>query len=182
MSWSASLKFLFRRSRRSFQGHDRRRYDNPQSSTGDRFRPRFARVRRRPDSQRDRAWRRLPAPRFMKTIPIRGLSKLPARCETREVKHHRDAGSAAGRWRGCMKRSRHSLVKSSNAWTSTGAGDCFVGAVAARTALGAPIEHALRYANVAASICVQRPGRRTVNADRGRGRRKDGIARPTERS
>ncbi len=41
---------------------------------------------------------------------------------------------------------------------STGAGDCFVGAVAARIALGAPIEHALRYANVAASICVQRHG------------------------
>jgi ribokinase len=41
---------------------------------------------------------------------------------------------------------------------STGAGDCFVGAVAARTVLGAPIEHALRYANVAASVCVQRPG------------------------
>jgi ribokinase len=41
---------------------------------------------------------------------------------------------------------------------STGAGDCFVGAFAARTVLGAPIEHALRYANVAASICVQRRG------------------------
>jgi ribokinase len=41
---------------------------------------------------------------------------------------------------------------------STGAGDCFVGAVAAQTVLGAPIEHALHYANVAASICVQRPG------------------------
>ncbi len=41
---------------------------------------------------------------------------------------------------------------------STGAGDCFVGAVAAQTALGAPIERALQYANVAASICVQRMG------------------------
>ncbi len=40
----------------------------------------------------------------------------------------------------------------------TGAGDCFVGAVAAQTALGAPIEQALNYANVAASICVQRMG------------------------
>jgi ribokinase len=40
----------------------------------------------------------------------------------------------------------------------TGAGDCFVGAVAAQTALGAPIERALDYANVAASICVQRMG------------------------
>jgi len=41
---------------------------------------------------------------------------------------------------------------------STGAGDCFVGAVAAQTALGVPIEQALRYANVAAAICVQRMG------------------------
>ena len=41
---------------------------------------------------------------------------------------------------------------------TTGAGDCFVGAVAAQTALGAPIEQALEYANVAASICVQRMG------------------------
>ncbi len=41
---------------------------------------------------------------------------------------------------------------------TTGAGDCFVGAVAAQTALGVPIEQALEYANVAASICVQRMG------------------------
>jgi ribokinase len=41
---------------------------------------------------------------------------------------------------------------------TTGAGDCFVGALAAQTALGAPIEQALAYANVAASICVQRMG------------------------
>jgi ribokinase len=41
---------------------------------------------------------------------------------------------------------------------ATGAGDCFVGAVAAQTVLGVPIEQALRYANVAASICVQRMG------------------------
>ena len=41
---------------------------------------------------------------------------------------------------------------------STGAGDCFVGAVAAQTALGASIADALAYANVAASICVQRMG------------------------
>lgn len=41
---------------------------------------------------------------------------------------------------------------------STGAGDCFVGALAAQRALGAPIEQALRYANLAASICVQRMG------------------------
>lgn len=40
----------------------------------------------------------------------------------------------------------------------TGAGDCFVGAVAAQTSLGVPIERALEYANVAASICVQRRG------------------------
>jgi ribokinase len=41
---------------------------------------------------------------------------------------------------------------------ATGAGDCFVGAVAAQTALGAPIERALAYANAAASICVERMG------------------------
>jgi ribokinase len=41
---------------------------------------------------------------------------------------------------------------------TTGAGDCFVGAVAARLATGKPIRDALLYANAAASICVQRMG------------------------
>jgi ribokinase len=41
---------------------------------------------------------------------------------------------------------------------TTGAGDCFVGAVAARLAANKPIRDALNYANVAASICVQRMG------------------------
>jgi ribokinase len=41
---------------------------------------------------------------------------------------------------------------------TTGAGDCFVGALAARLAKGAPIRDALDYANAAASICVQRMG------------------------
>jgi ribokinase len=41
---------------------------------------------------------------------------------------------------------------------TTGAGDCFVGAVAAALAAGNPIQDALGYANVAASICVQRMG------------------------
>jgi ribokinase len=41
---------------------------------------------------------------------------------------------------------------------TTGAGDCFVGAVAAQTAFGVPMAQALEYANVAASICVQRMG------------------------
>ncbi|SDS65644.1 ribokinase [Bradyrhizobium canariense] len=41
---------------------------------------------------------------------------------------------------------------------TTGAGDCFVGAVAAQLATGNPISDALNYANVAASICVQRMG------------------------
>ncbi len=41
---------------------------------------------------------------------------------------------------------------------TTGAGDCFVGAVAARLAAGKSIRDALSYANVAASICVQRMG------------------------
>ena len=41
---------------------------------------------------------------------------------------------------------------------STGAGDCFVGAVAAQLAAGQSIGAALHYANAAASICVQRMG------------------------
>jgi ribokinase len=41
---------------------------------------------------------------------------------------------------------------------TTGAGDCFVGAVAAQLAGGRPIRDALVYANAAASICVQRMG------------------------
>jgi ribokinase len=41
---------------------------------------------------------------------------------------------------------------------TTGAGDCFVGAVAAQLANGAPIRDALETANIAASICVQRMG------------------------
>jgi ribokinase len=40
----------------------------------------------------------------------------------------------------------------------TGAGDCFVGAVAAQLAAGNSIDAAFAYANVAASICVQRMG------------------------
>jgi ribokinase len=41
---------------------------------------------------------------------------------------------------------------------TTGAGDCFVGAVAAELAGGKSIREALQYANAAASICVQRMG------------------------
>jgi ribokinase len=41
---------------------------------------------------------------------------------------------------------------------TTGAGDCFVGAVAEQLAAGKPIRDALDYANIAASICVQRMG------------------------
>jgi len=41
---------------------------------------------------------------------------------------------------------------------TTGAGDCFVGALAARLALGDATNAALDYANTAASICVQRMG------------------------
>lgn len=37
----------------------------------------------------------------------------------------------------------------------TGAGDCFVGALAARLVAGAPFLEALHFANVAASLCVQ---------------------------
>jgi ribokinase len=41
---------------------------------------------------------------------------------------------------------------------TTGAGDCFVGALAAQLASGNTIPYALGYANTAASICVQRMG------------------------
>jgi ribokinase len=41
---------------------------------------------------------------------------------------------------------------------TTGAGDCFVGALAAQLAGRNPIRDALHYANIAASICVQRMG------------------------
>ena len=48
--------------------------------------------------------------------------------------------------------------RSVKAVDTTGAGDCFVGALAARLAQGKPIRDALIYANAAASICVQRMG------------------------
>jgi ribokinase len=41
---------------------------------------------------------------------------------------------------------------------TTGAGDCFVGALASQLASGSKLRDALSYANVAASICVQRVG------------------------
>src|ERR1700730_18055649 len=41
---------------------------------------------------------------------------------------------------------------------TTDAGDCFIGAVASQLAPRKPINHALNYANAAASICVQRMG------------------------
>ncbi|KJC45912.1 ribokinase [Bradyrhizobium sp. LTSP885] len=41
---------------------------------------------------------------------------------------------------------------------TTGAGDCFVGALASQLANGRPLRDALTYANIAASICVQRMG------------------------
>ena len=41
---------------------------------------------------------------------------------------------------------------------ATGAGDCFVGAVAALLADGQPVRSAFGYANIAASICVERMG------------------------
>ncbi len=41
---------------------------------------------------------------------------------------------------------------------TTGAGDCFVGALAARLVAQDPMERAMEYANASASVCVQRPG------------------------
>src|SRR6266852_451908 len=50
------------------------------------------------------------------------------------------------------------LGRAVNAVDTTGAGDCFVGAVAALLADGQPVRSAFGYANIAASICVQRMG------------------------
>jgi ribokinase len=59
-----------------------------------------------------------------------------------------------------VHRNRHHTIpaRAVRAVDPTGAGDCFVGAVAARLAAGDEMAGALRYANVAASLCVQRPG------------------------
>src|SRR4051794_35797841 len=48
--------------------------------------------------------------------------------------------------------------RSVKAVDTTGAGDCFVGALAAQLAQGKAMREALTYANAAASICVQRMG------------------------
>ncbi|MFQ5600377.1 MAG: ribokinase [Candidatus Krumholzibacteriia bacterium] len=49
---------------------------------------------------------------------------------------------------------------------TTGAGDCYVGALAAQLAAGQPLEAALNTANVAASICVQAMGAGASMPDR----------------
>jgi ribokinase len=49
---------------------------------------------------------------------------------------------------------------------TTGAGDCFVGGLAAELARGAPLREALDFANRAASICVQRMGAGPAMPDR----------------
>ena len=48
--------------------------------------------------------------------------------------------------------------RSVSAVDTTGAGDCFCGALAAALGRGQPMPEALQFANVAASISVQRPG------------------------
>lgn len=45
-----------------------------------------------------------------------------------------------------------------NVVDTTGAGDCFIGALASQFAKGAELRTAVSYANIAASICVQRLG------------------------
>jgi ribokinase len=55
-------------------------------------------------------------------------------------------------------RSHVDLGRAVKAIDTTGAGDCFVGAVAALLADGQPVRSAFGYANIAASICVQRMG------------------------
>jgi ribokinase len=55
-------------------------------------------------------------------------------------------------------RSHVDLGRAVEAVDTTGAGDCFVGAVAALLADGQPLRSAFGFANIAASICVQRMG------------------------
>ncbi|MBW4699529.1 MAG: hypothetical protein KME03_16850 [Aphanocapsa lilacina HA4352-LM1] len=57
-----------------------------------------------------------------------------------------------------MEGSNPSLSASFEVVDTTGAGDCFVGALAARLAAGEPFARALTFANAAASLCVERPG------------------------
>lgn len=52
----------------------------------------------------------------------------------------------------------HILGHKVDAIDTTGAGDCFVGALASQLAQNVPLKKALTYANMAASICVQRLG------------------------
>ena len=60
---------------------------------------------------------------------------------------------------------------------TTGAGDCFVGALSAQLALGRTIRDALGYANAAASISVQRMGAAPSMPIRGGSRGDDLAAR-----
>lgn len=64
--------------------------------------------------------------------------------------------------RGCVALVEDDVVdvagRAVTAVDTTGAGDCFVGAIAAQLAAGEALRAAMNYANVAASICVQRMG------------------------
>jgi ribokinase len=101
---------------------------------------------------------------------------LLAKLELRETDDAARFVEAARNWRGernmivCVTLGKRGAValgtgaplfvggRAVKAVDTTGAGDCFVGAVAAQLAAGNPIGDALSYANIAASICVQRMG------------------------
>jgi ribokinase len=64
--------------------------------------------------------------------------------------------------RGCIAVANQRVIEVSgrkvNAVDTTGAGDCFIGSLAARVASGDSLEESIRFAIMASSICVQRPG------------------------
>jgi ribokinase len=73
------------------------------------------------------------------------------------------------------------LGRAVKAVDTTGAGDCFVGAVAALLADGQPVRNAFGYANVAASICVERMGAAPSMPTAGEVKRVLSAGRPGER-
>ena len=117
-----------------------------------------ARSRRYPDSQRDRAWASRAAPNF--TIP----TSLPVSSKRRDACRPRQdkiiCVTLGKRGVLALVGGEPSLIagRAVKAVDTTGAGDCFVGALAAQLANGKAIRDALEYANAAASICVQRMG------------------------
>ena len=94
----------------------------------------------------------------MRTIAIHRLLKLLYDGNKRQPNHH---GDMVLPWR-ALAWVRGKAVKivggGRRSLETTGAGDCFVGGVAAQRHSRTPIEQASEYANVAGIHCVQRMG------------------------